>query len=163
MNAIYDKLLSELSNSYQFLHQKAKGKLIIAQVQVKNMNRYMENRTLTEAVYNITRAQDLASQYPDAKNIDEAPYVKTLERLMEMQEELDEKLSLLLALKAELTEVIDGVENMDERLVLTYRYLKNFTWSHIGDILCADERTVRRWHSLALAHVIVPENPTVIP
>lgn len=93
----------------------------------------------------------------------EAPYVKTLERLMEMQEELDEKLSLLLALKAELTEVIDGVENMDERLVLTYRYLKNFTWSHIGDILCADERTVRRWHSLALAHVIVPENPTVIP
>lgn len=71
MNAIYDKLLSELSNSYQFLHQKAKGKLIIAQVQVKNMNRYMANRTLTEAVYNITRAQDLASQYPDAKNIDE--------------------------------------------------------------------------------------------
>lgn len=57
----------------------------------------------------------------------EAPYVKTLERLMEMQEELDEKLSLLLALKAELTEVIDGVENMDERLVLTYRYLKNYT------------------------------------
>lgn len=71
MNAIYDKLLSELSNSYQFLHQKAKGKLIIAQVQVKNRNRYMANRTLTEAVYNITRAQDLASQYPDAKNIDE--------------------------------------------------------------------------------------------
>lgn len=31
----------------------------------------MANRTLTEAVYNITRAQDLASQYPDAKNIDE--------------------------------------------------------------------------------------------
>ena len=71
MNAIYDKLLSELSNSYQFLHQKAKGKLIIAQVQVKNRNRYMANITLTEAVYNITRAQDLASQYPDAKNIDE--------------------------------------------------------------------------------------------
>lgn len=71
MNAIYDKLLSELSNSYQFLHQKAKGKLIIAQVQVKNMNCCIANRTLTEAVYNITRAQDLASQYPDAKNIDE--------------------------------------------------------------------------------------------
>lgn len=46
---------------------------------------------------------------------------------MEMQEELDEKLSLLLALKAELTEVIDGVENMDERPVLTYRHLKNYT------------------------------------
>lgn len=71
MNAIYDKLLSRLSNSYQFLHQKAKGKLIIAQVQIKNLNRADGIKTLTEAIYNITRAQDLASQYPDAKNIDE--------------------------------------------------------------------------------------------
>lgn len=71
MNAIYDKLLSRLSDSYQFLHQKAKGKLIIAQVQIKNTNRHAAIGTLTEAVYNITRAQDLARQYPDAKNIDE--------------------------------------------------------------------------------------------
>lgn len=71
MNKIYDKLLSELSNSYQFLHQKAKGKLIIAQVQIKNKNLTMATETLKEAVYNITRAQDLANLYPNAKNIDE--------------------------------------------------------------------------------------------
>lgn len=71
MNTIYDKLLSKLSGSYQFLHQKAKGKLIIAQVQIKNKNRNTGVKTLTEAVYNITRAQDLASQYPEAKNINE--------------------------------------------------------------------------------------------
>lgn len=71
MNTIYDKLLSKLSDSYQFLHQKAKGKLIIAQVQIKNKKSKFGEETLTEAVYNITRAQDLASQYPDAKNINE--------------------------------------------------------------------------------------------
>jgi DNA-directed RNA polymerase specialized sigma subunit len=52
--------------------------------------------------------------------------------------------------------------NMDERLVLTYRYLKNYTWTRIGDELYADERTIRRWHDRALSHVVVPENPTVI-
>lgn len=71
MNKIYDKLLPPLSDSYQFLHQKAKGKLIIAQVQIKRGHLHSGSQTLTEAVYNITRAQDLASQYPDAKNIAE--------------------------------------------------------------------------------------------
>lgn len=71
MNAIYDKLLSRLSDSYQFLHQKAKGKLVIAQVQLKNGHYNLARDTLTEAVYNITRAQELAREHPDAKNIEE--------------------------------------------------------------------------------------------
>ncbi len=71
MNAIYDDLIKELSNSYQFLHQKAKGKLIIAQTQHKGSHLSAAKKTLTEAVYNITRAIELAKEYPEAKNIDE--------------------------------------------------------------------------------------------
>ena len=71
MNAIYDKLLPILSNSYQFMHQKAKGKLVIAQVQIKNKNYSAAVQTLKEAVFNITRADELASQFPDAKHINE--------------------------------------------------------------------------------------------
>lgn len=71
MNAIYDKLLLQLSNSYQFLHQKAKGKLIIAQSQQKSQKYHYAKKTLQDAVFNITRAQELASQYPNAKHIDE--------------------------------------------------------------------------------------------
>lgn len=71
MNAIYDKLLLQLSNSYQFLHQKAKGKLVIAQSQQKGKKYRDVQDTLQDAVFNITRAQALASQYPDAKHIDE--------------------------------------------------------------------------------------------
>lgn len=69
MNAIYDQLLPMLADSYQFLHQKAKGKLIIAQVQLKN-NRFAEGKeTLRDALLNITRAIGLAEQFPNAKNI----------------------------------------------------------------------------------------------
>lgn len=71
MNAIYDCLLPALSDSYQFLHQKAKGKLIIAQVQLKNERYYDGKETLKEALFNITRAIKLAEQYPDARNIKE--------------------------------------------------------------------------------------------
>ena len=71
MNAIYDQLLPMLSNSYQFLHQKAKGKLIIAQVQVKNGRNTDVQETLEEALLNIIRAIKLAEKVPEAKNIKE--------------------------------------------------------------------------------------------
>ncbi|MCH4000658.1 MAG: RNA polymerase subunit sigma-70 [Lachnospiraceae bacterium] len=92
----------------------------------------------------------------------DAPFVRTLDKVMEYETKVDEELNLLLKLKAEIQGVIDAVPNMDERLVLKYRYLKNYTWNRIGDELYADERTVRRWHDRALSHVTVPENPTVI-
>ena len=92
----------------------------------------------------------------------DAPFVKTLDKIMEYETKVNEDLELLLHLKAEIQEVISAVPSVDERLVLTYRYIKNYTWTRIGDELYADERTIRRWHDRALAHVVVPENPTVI-
>lgn len=71
MNSIYDKLLPILSDSFQFLHQKAKGKLVIAQVQLKYKRFYDCKNTLNDALFNITRAIELAEKYPDAKNIEE--------------------------------------------------------------------------------------------
>ena len=71
MNAIYDKLLPIMSDSFQFLHQKAKGKLIIAQGQLKSKKFKEGKSTLKEALFNITRAIQLAEQYPQAKNIQE--------------------------------------------------------------------------------------------
>jgi DNA-directed RNA polymerase specialized sigma24 family protein len=92
----------------------------------------------------------------------DAPFVKTIYKIMEQEEEVNQELDLLLELKKEISGVINDVPSMDERLVLTYRYLRNYTWSKIGDEMIADERTVRRWHDRALAHVVIPENPMVI-
>ena len=68
---IYEKLLPILSNSFQFLHQKAKGKLEIARVQINHKNFSTAKNTLNEALYNITRAIKLAERYPSAKNIED--------------------------------------------------------------------------------------------
>ena len=88
--------------------------------------------------------------------------MKTIYKIMEYQDELNKKLNKLIKLKEEIKQVIDAVEDNDERAVLQYRYLKNYSWARIGDLLVADERTVRRWHNKALAHVVIPDNPTII-
>jgi DNA-directed RNA polymerase specialized sigma subunit len=92
----------------------------------------------------------------------EASFMKTLEKVWEYQDKVNRELDLYLKLKAEIRDVINEVPNVDERLVLTYRYGKNYTWTRIGEELHVDERTVRRWHNRALAHVVMPENPTDI-
>ena len=56
-----------LSDSFQFLHQKAKGKLEIARVQISHRHLANAKNTLREANLNITRAIKLAEQVPNAK------------------------------------------------------------------------------------------------
>ena len=92
----------------------------------------------------------------------DAPFVKTLNRIWEKERKVNEELDQLLQLQDEIQSVIAKVDNMDERMILTYRYLKNYTWARIGDELSADERTIRRWHDRALSHVVVPENPIIL-
>ena len=92
----------------------------------------------------------------------EAPFVHCLEKIMDLESVINKEINTLVCLKRELRTIIEAVPNTDERLVLRYRYIHNCTWEQIGNELNADARTVRRWHSDALTHVKVPENPIKI-
>jgi len=92
----------------------------------------------------------------------DAPFLKCLESIFEQEEKIKEELDLLVELKHEIRSVIDTVSNTDERMVLRYRYIHNYTWEQIGDELGADSRTVRRWHGKALTHVVLPQKPISI-
>lgn len=92
----------------------------------------------------------------------EAPFIKTMYKIIDMEDAADKWLQVLLKLKVEITQAISEVSDKDERLVLQYRYLYNWTWCRIADEIAADERTVRRWHNRALYHFTVPDNPTII-
>ena len=50
----------------------------------------------------------------------DAPFVKTLDRIWEKEKKVNDEICLLLQLKDEIQSVIDQVDNMDERLILTY-------------------------------------------
>lgn len=109
-----------------------------------------------------TKATSTISDMPGSATRNTHRMEDIIIKIIDLENEINADIDLLVTLKKEIPIVIDSVSNVDERLVLRYRYVHNFTWSKIGDELNADERTVRRWHNLALAHITIPENCTVI-
>lgn len=87
----------------------------------------------------------------------EAPFVKSVEKIVELEHMIDSEVDRLVDLRVEIHKVIEDVEDPSEQLVLRYRYIMGYTWEKIGEALGVDSRTVRRWHSKALQHVKVPK------
>jgi RNA polymerase sigma factor (sigma-70 family) len=87
----------------------------------------------------------------------EAPFVHALEMIDETQREIDQKLQMLVKLKAEIGRVIDRMPDQEERMVLRYRYLNDCSWEEISALLNVSERTVYRIHGSALQNFSVPE------
>ena len=87
----------------------------------------------------------------------EAPFVRCLEKIDEIQRSVEEKVAYLVRLKEEINTAIDKLENRDEQLVLRYRYLDDCTWEEISRMLNVSLRTVHRIHGTALQNFSVPD------
>ena len=87
----------------------------------------------------------------------EAPFVRCLEKIDEIQRSVEEKVAYLVRLKEEINTAIDMLENRDEQLVLRYRYLDDCTWVEISRMLNVSLRTVYRIHGSALQNFSVPD------
>ncbi len=86
----------------------------------------------------------------------DAPFVRCLEKIDEIQRSVEEKVAYLICLKEEINKAIDKLENRDEQLLLRYRYLDNCTWEEIAAMLNVSIRSVHRIHGMALQHFSVP-------
>ena len=62
----------------------------------------------------------------------EAPFVKSLNKIMDLEAKINEKLILFISLKEQILDMISKLESVDEQLLLTYRYLNNMTWDEIA-------------------------------
>ena len=87
----------------------------------------------------------------------EAPFVRCLEKIDEIQRDVEDKVAYLVRLKEEINMAIDMLASRDEQLLLRYRYLDDFTWEEIARILNVSLRTVHRIHGSALQNFIVPD------
>ena len=86
----------------------------------------------------------------------EPSFVLYIDEIDEMERKIHAELCELVLLKRNITQAINRMENREERLVLTYRYLSNKTWEQISSILSVSIRTVHRIHQSALNHFSVP-------
>ncbi len=93
--------------------------------------------------------------YNASRNTD-APYIHTLEKLWEMEERALCAQAMLVKLKEQIEQVVSRVEKPELQAVLRYRYIHNYTWPKVADIMKVDESTVRRWNNRAVAAVALP-------
>jgi len=90
------------------------------------------------------------------------PFVKCIFKIMELEEKIKGEVGRLISLKEEILSVIDSLEDTEERAVLRYRYLHSYKWEKIADVMCMAERTARRRHNSAIAHIVIPADHTEI-
>jgi DNA-directed RNA polymerase specialized sigma24 family protein len=86
----------------------------------------------------------------------EAPFVQYINALVDLEKDITAKIDSLVALRVDISRVINAVPDDNERLVLHMRYLDNFTWEQIAGELCVASSTVRRWHNRGLQHASIP-------
>lgn len=105
-----------------------------------------------------TRIQGVSFEehYSGTRDTD-APFVKLINKIMDMETRINSEIDHLVDLKAQMDYVIEQVENIEERLLLRYRYLDNMTWDEIAVRLNVSSRTVHRIHSAALQNFNAPE------
>lgn len=83
----------------------------------------------------------------------EAAFVRYLDKVLEMEKKLNEEIDRLVDLKQEIREIIDGVANTDELMILRYRYILYYSWEDIASEMNFSLRWVHVIHSRALASV----------
>ena len=121
----------------------------------------MEAQNLRDMAGSVSAIQYDKDRVQTSRNT-EAPFARTLEKLWDLEQRIARELEMLSDLKKQIREVIEAVPDTDECMVLKYRYIHNYTWEQIGTELCADARTIRRWHGNALLHASLPKNPIEI-
>ena len=96
---------------------------------------------------------------PGTRDNSDAAFVRCLEKIQELEDEVNEEVELMIALREQIQETINGIDNVDERMILWYRYLHNMSWTQIGNRIHVGSSTVRRWHDSALEEIVLPKNP----
>lgn len=86
----------------------------------------------------------------------EAPFARIIEKIVDLEKVINCDIDCYVDLKTEMNVAIDRVSNVDERLLLRYRYLNNYSWDDIAQLLNVSGRTVHRIHSSALYNFSVP-------
>ena len=88
----------------------------------------------------------------------EAPYVKALERVEELKEQINREMALYLNLKKQITEVIHQVKDNELQLLLMYKYLEGKSNAQISELLKACPSTIVKWHRKAIGQITLPED-----
>lgn len=76
--------------------------------------------------------------------------VDGVERLLEVEREINERVAAAMALRREIETCIDGLTSNAQRRLLRLRYIEGLSWGRIGQLMGYDRTWVWRIHGKAI-------------
>ena len=121
--------------------------------QVSVLQKYIKSRQRELACWQ-SMAQSISASncephYNATKNTT-AAYTRAVEKADEIEREINEKISEMMELCDRINALIDRMTDVNEQMVLRYRYIENFTWNAIGESIGYSRSTVLRIHEQAI-------------
>lgn len=83
----------------------------------------------------------------------EAPFVRNIEKIMVLEDKIDQEIDEYVDLKDEIRTLIDRVKDQKLQLVLRYRYIHFCRWDEVADMLGFTLRWTHILHQRALEEV----------
>lgn len=134
-------------NAQQYLRQAYRLDELIKsnQEELKNL------REQAVTIGAIDYAKEKVQSSPNA----DAPFSKTVMKIIELEESIQADIDKLFNLKLEIRTAINDMDDADEKLLLRHRYLNFLQWDEICDEMHLSMRSVFRIHMSALKNIKV--------
>jgi len=81
----------------------------------------------------------------------QAPFEKWIIRALDDEAEIKVLKKSLPIIKCEIISSIDLLDNKEHRRMLILRYIDNYAWNEISEIMHVSLSTIKRWHNYALS------------
>ena len=121
--------------------------------QVQDIREYIDSRTCEmECWRSMARsipASNFEPHYNATRNTS-AVYVSAIEKADEIQRDIDTKYATMIEKCNEINAVIDLLSDVDEKILLRYRYIEHRSWADIGTIMSVSYSTIKRIHKSAI-------------
>lgn len=100
-----------------------------------------------------TKATSVYSDIPGSPSRDTAKMAKTIEKIVDLENEINRDIDSLVDLKRDISNVIKQVQNQEYQYILEQRYLNFKTWEQIAAEMTFYIRHVYRLHGEALKEI----------
>lgn len=100
-----------------------------------------------------TKATSVYSDIPSSSNRDTAKMAKTIEKIVDLENEINRDIDALVDLKREILNAIKKVQNQEYQYILEQRYLHFAKWEEIAVKMSIELRCLYRHHGAALSEI----------
>lgn len=100
-----------------------------------------------------TKVTSVYSDIPGSPNKDTAKMAKTIEKIVDLENEINQDICALVTLKRDISDIIKQVQNQEYQYILEQRYLNFKTWEQIAAKMAFYIRRVYQIHGEALLEI----------